>query len=589
VEQGLAAADVRLRHVYTTPFETHNPLEPHSTIAVWKHDFLTLYESTQGVFDARETVAEVLGLDVERVRVIAPFVGGGFGSKGPVWAPTVLTAMAAQRLNRPVKLMLRRPQMFGPVGSRPRTRQTIDAGARRDGTLTALRHDVVAQTSSFDEFMESAGMISRMAYAAPNVATSHRLVPSDIGPTSYMRAPGWAPGSFALECAMDELAYAIDLDPVAFRLANYAETDLENEVPWSSKALRECYRIGAERFGWSRRPLRPGVLRDGGKAVGWGMATSIYPAHRDKASAAARLRGDGTVLVESGSLDIGTGTYTVMTQVAADALGISPARVEFRLGDTRQPKAPMAAGSMTAASVGSAVHKASRALRDKLITLAVGDRRSPVSGLAPAEVAIENGQVFARADASRGESFESFIARHGGRELDARADDEPGDESEHYGLYGFGAQFAEVHVDPELGHVRVSRLVGVFGIGRVLNAKTARSQLVGGMVWGLGMALHEHTVMDERLGRVVTANLADYHIPVQMDVPAIDVSWVDEHDPHVNPLGVKGIGEIGITGTAAAIANAVFHATGRRIRDLPVTLDKLLGGPDMAPQTPQPS
>ena len=547
VERALAEAEVKIEQVYRTPFETHVPMEPHATIAAWDGPArLTLYDATQGIFGCRKRVAGLLGLKPDDVRVVSEYLGGGFGSKGPTWSHVVLAAMAARRVSRPVKLALRRPQTFGPVGFRSRTHQAIALGARRDGTLTAIRHDTIAQTSSFDEFMEPASVASRMLYASPSIATSHKLVRSDIGTPSYMRAPGWAPGTYALEVALDELAVALDMDPLALRLKNYAERDPEKDRPWSSKALRECYRAGAARFDWSQRPRAPRALREGTTLIGWGMATSVYPTHRSKAGARARLQRDGTVLVESGTQDLGTGTYTVMTQVAADALGVSPAQIVFRLGDTSFPETPVSGGSQTAASVGSAVHAAATALRDKLAALTGG----------------------------RSEPLQSIAARHG--EVEATAEAKPDDADKEYGMYAFGAQFAEVRVDAALGQMRVSRLVGVFDIGRALNARTARSQLIGGMVWGLGMALHENTVMDERLGRIVNNNLAEYHVPVNADVPAIEVAWLEGADPHANPLGVKGIGEIGITGTAAAVANAVYHATGRRVRDLPITLDRLL-------------
>ena len=577
VEGRLDDAEVRIERVYRTPFESHNAMEPHATLAVWDGPTsLTLYDATQGIFDCRDRVARLLGLLPDHVRVVSAYLGGGFGSKGPTWSHVVLAAMAARHVRRPVKLVLRRPQMFSPVGFRSQTRQALVVGARRDGTLTTLRHDTVVHTSSFDEFVETAGLPARMLYACANNATSHRLVRSDIGTPSYMRAPGWAPGVYALECALDEMAEAVDMDPLQFRLKNHADVDPETGRPWSSKALRQCYGVGAERFGWSRRPSRPGALRDGRALVGWGMATSVYPTHRSPVAARARFRADGALLVESGTQDLGTGTYTIMRQVAADAFGLPPERVEFRLGDTDFPEAPVSGGSMTAASVGSAVVAAAHDLRDKLVRLAINDPHSPVAGEKAADVALDDGRVFHRHDPARAESLQALLDRQRLTEVEAVAEAEPGEEAEQYAMYAFGAQFAEVRVDADLGQLRVTRLVGVFDVGRVLHAKTARSQLMGGMVWGIGMALHEETVLDERLGRFVNANLADYHVPVNADVPDIDVTWIDAADPHANPLGVKGIGEIGITGTAAAIANAVYHATGRRIRDLPIRLDRLL-------------
>ncbi len=576
VRSGLAQSDIKIEHTYTTPFETHNPMETHATIAAWTGaGKLTLYDATQGIFGDRERVASLLGLQPDNVRVISLYLGGGFGSKGPTWSHVVLAAIAARRVNRPVKLVVRRPQMFGPVGFRSYTRQTVAAGASNDGTLVSLRHDTVAHTSSFDQFVEPASMPARMLYNAANNSTTHRLVKSDIGTPSFMRAPGWAPGTNVLEIAMDELAYALRMDPLAFRIKNYAEQDPEKHRPWSSKSLRECYKVGAERFGWSRRPLAPRSMREGNTLIGWGMASSVYPTHRSQSAARARINADGSVLVESGTQDLGTGTYTVMTQVAADGLGVSPSQVTFRLGDTEFPETPVSGGSQTAASTGSAVHAAAQALREKLFQMAIADSRSPLNGASARDLALAGDRLIVRGT-NRGERLQTLLARRGQKYLEVEAGSKPGGEKDQYSMYCFGAQFAEVRVDASLGQIRVSRMVGVFGAGRILNAKTARSQFIGGMVWGIGLALYEDSVMDRRLGRFVNNNLAEYHVPVNADVPAIEALWVNEVDTHVNPLGVKGIGEIGITGAAAAVANAVFHATGKRIRDYPITLDKLL-------------
>ena len=575
VASGLAQADVKVEHVYSTPFETHNPMEPHATIAAWDGpDKLTLYDATQGIFVDRQRVADLLGLAPDNVHVISLYLGGGFGSKGPTWSHVVLTAMAAKHVNRPVKLVLDRTQMFGSVGFRPHVRDTIALGAKRDGTLTALRHDALMHTSSFDEYVEAAALPARMMYACPNDSTSHRLVRSDIGTPSFMRAPGEAPGSNTLEIAMDELAYALKMDPLELRLKNYAEQDPDKNKPWSSKSLRECYQKGAEQFGWSKRKMEPRSMREGNTLIGWGLASAAYPTRRSASNARAKISADGSILVESGTQDLGTGTYTVMTQVAADAIGVPPSQVTFRLGDTDYPETPVSGGSQTAASTGSAVNAAGQALREKLIQLAIGDAASPLHGAASGEVVIDQGKLLGRGT-SRGETLQALLARHGGS-LEAEAGSKPGDEREHYSMYAFGAQYAEVRVDMDLGQIKVSRMVGVFGAGKILNAKTARNQFMGGMVWGIGMALLEDTIYDQRLVRIVNNNLAEYHVPVNADVPAIEALWVDEVNTHVNPLGVKGIGEIGITGSAAAIANAVFHATGKRVRDYPITLDKLL-------------
>ncbi len=577
MQAGLSQASAHLDQVYRTPFEFHNAMEPHATIAVWDSpDHLTIYDATQGVFGDRSRVASLFGMKPENVRVISPYLGGGFGSKGPMWSHVILTAMAAKQLNRPVKLAISRPQMFGMVGFRSQTRQAIKAGAQSDGILTALQHDTVCQTSTSDDFVETASLAARMLYQSPNNSTSHHLLKSDIGQPSYMRAPGEAPGTYGLEAAMDEMAYALKMDPVEFRLKNYAETDPEENKPWSSKSLRECYKQAGDRFGWSKRPIEPRSMRDGHTLIGWGMATAVYPTRRMPSNASARLNADGTFSVDAGTQDLGTGTYTTMTQIAAQSFGVPIQKVKFRLGDTILPQTPVSGGSMTTASTGSAVYLAAQALREKLIQMAVSDVKSPLNGVSAQDVVLESGRLFSRADPSKGETFQNWLARNGQAHVEAQANAKPGPEKERYSMYAFGAQFAEVRVDADLGQVKVSRMIGCFGAGKILNAKTARSQLMGGMIWGISMALYEHGAMDERLGRFVNNNLAEYHVPVNADIGQIDALWVDEKDDHVNPIGAKGIGEIGITGAAAAVANAIFHATGKRVRDLPITPDKLL-------------
>lgn len=582
---GLAQAETHFQHVYRTPFEVHNPMEPHATIAVWdKPDHLILYDATQGVFSDRSRVAHLLGIPEDNVRVVSPYLGGGFGSKGPVWSHVIITALAAKQLGRPVKLAVRRPQMFGMLGYRSETRQTIAVGAKSDGTLTALTNDTVTVTSSFDEFVETASLPTRMLYEVPNNSTLQTVIKVDLGTPSFMRAPGESVGTYALEAAMDEMAYALKMDPVEFRLKNYAEQDPEKHLPWSSKSLRECYRQGAERFGWKDRPKEPKSMREGNTLIGWGMATSEYPTRRGAATAAVELRADGIFLADAGTQDLGTGTYTIMTQIAAATFGVPARGVQFKLGDTIYPKTPVSGGSQTAASTGSAVYLAAKALQEKLIQMAVTDPQSPLSGVSAQDVAFENGRMYSRSDRSKGESYRDLLARSGQQSVQAQAEAKPGDEKDKYSMYAFGAQFAEVRVDADLGQVRVSRMLGCFGAGKILNAKTGRSQLIGGMVWGISLALYEDAMLDKRLGRWVNNNLAEYHVPCNLDVGNVDAFWVEETDYRINPIGAKGIGEIGITGAGAAVANAVFHATGIRVRDLPITPDKLLGSPNYRPQ-----
>jgi xanthine dehydrogenase YagR molybdenum-binding subunit len=577
VDAALAAAKTRVVRTYTTPVETHHPMEMHATIAVWQgDDRLTLYDATQGIFGVRGRIATVFDLPKKNVRVISHYVGGGFGSKGSPWSHVALAAMAAKVVGRAVKVVVTRPQMFSLVGHRPRTVQTIALGADAAGKLTAIKHEVVSETSRFDEFVEPSALQTRMLYACPSVVTTHRLVRIDIPTPTFMRAPGESTGTFALESAMDELSYALGMDPIRLRLVNYAETEPEEGKPWSSKSLRECYRLGAERFGWSRRRAAPRSMRDGHFLVGQGMATATYPARQSAASAAARMRADGTAIVQAGSQDIGTGTYTIMTQIAADALALPIGRVRFELGDTSLPETPVSGGSQTASSTGSAVKRAGVELRAALAAMAVQDPRSPLDGLGLDAIDAADGVLFHRADPSRRDPFEAVVARSGKPEVVVEVDNKEKAERHTYATHSFGAQFAEVRIDESLGEIRVTRLTGAFAAGKILNEKTARSQFQGGMIWGIGMALLEHTWRDPRSGRVTTRDLADYHLPVNADVPPIDVIMVAEDDPYVNEIGAKGIGEIGITGAAAAIANAVFHATGRRIRDLPITLDRLL-------------
>ncbi len=576
VAKGLADAAVTVDHSYTTPLENHNPMEPHNTVAMWEGDKLTLRDSTQGIFNVKNGVAKALGISPENVRCVSYFTGGGFGSKGGPWSHEYLAAMAAKKVGRPVKLFLTRRQMFGPVGGRPLTVQRVTLGASRDGTLTAMRHRVTASTSMLEDWLEPSAVQTRMLYACPNVETDHDLVRLNVGSPTFQRAPGEATGTYALECAMDELAVALEMDPVALRLKNYAERDGQTGKPWSSKSLRECYRVAAERFGWDRRKAQPRSTRDGRWLVGHGMATATYPARQIAASAVATIQPDGRALVRAGTQEIGCGTYTIMTQIAADALGLPVDHVRFELGDTDMPPTPLSAGSMTASSTGPAVHLAATAARQKLVRMAIQDSASPLHGASETDVRTAGGRLSLASDDSRGESFAALIARNGGAPIEARVDAKGNEQQQQYSMHSFGAVFVEVRVDEDLGRIRVPRVVGAYGAGKILNEKTARSQIIGGTVWGIGMALMEQTHVDPRSGRYVNADLAEYQVPVNADIGSIEPIFVDEHDPIVNPIGVKGIGEIGITGVAAAIANAVYNATGKRVRDLPITLDKLL-------------
>jgi xanthine dehydrogenase YagR molybdenum-binding subunit len=545
-EAALAAAEVKVDQTYVIPRENHNPIEMHATIAAWDRGRLTLWDKTQWVHNVADEIAAVFGISPEDIRVISPFVGGAFGSGLRTWPHVTLAALGARIVGRPVKLMLSRREMYYGVGYRPHTVQRVALGASRDGHLTAIVHDGFQETSTYEDFTEALLNPTRFLHSCANVYTRHRVAPMNVHTPTYMRAPGEVSGIFALESALDELAVELKIDPIDLRLHNEPERDEFKNLPFSSRSTRECYRVGAERFGWNRRSPQPRSMRDGRRLVGCGMATATYPMNYAPASAMVRLLPDGTAEVTSASSDMGPGTWTSMTQVAAETLGLPIDRVKFSLGDTRLPRAPVHGGSMTMASVGSAVQAACRRARE---------------------------DALARGGAN---DLEEAMQRIG-QPVEAAADVKPGDEGQRFSMHAFGAVFAEVAVDPDLGEARVRRIVGAYGAGRIVNPKTTRSQCIGGMIGGIGMALMEHSTVDPRNGRVPNANFAEYAVPVHADAPPImDVIFVEEHDLHVNPLGVKGVGEIAMVGVAPAIANAVFHATGKRIRELPITPDKLL-------------
>jgi xanthine dehydrogenase YagR molybdenum-binding subunit len=579
VEAALAAPGaVKLRQTYTTPVETNNPMEPSATVASWDGDKLTVADATQGVMGTRGILAQVFGIPKENVRVLCPYTGGGFGCKGFVWSHTMIAAMAAKMTGRPVQLNLTRQQMFTSVGHRPPTRQTISLAANKDGKLTALRHETLQPTSTTTEFIEPCGLTtSKMIYSCENVAIPHKLVKVNVGPPTPMRAPGDCPGSFAIESAMDELAYELGMDPLELRLRNYAEMDEGEKKPWSSKHLKECYQRGAEMFGWSKRDPKPGSMKDGDMLVGWGMATALYPGNRRPASARARLTPDGRALVQACTQDLGTGSYTVFTQVAADALGLPVERVTFELGDSEFPEAPGSGGSNSAASVSEAVYQVGGAIRTKLAAIATSDPESPLAGRTADQLTLADGRLVLASDPSRGIAIADLVRRSRMPAVEAEVHVKPEDEkTKKYSIHSWGAQLCEVRIDPLLPRVQVSRWVSVIDVGRVLNTKLSRSQVMGGVTMGIGMALMEHTVYDPRTGWPVTDNFADYLIPVNADFGSFEVELLNHPDPVINTLGCRGVGEIGITGVAAAIANAVYHATGKRVRDLPITIEKLV-------------
>jgi xanthine dehydrogenase YagR molybdenum-binding subunit len=574
--QALSKAEVVIDETYTIPIETHNPMELLSTIAEWTGGKLTVHDKTQWVPNVQEHLAVVFGLPEADVHVISPFVGGAFGSSLRPWSHPVVAALAARVVKRPVKLVVNRKQMFSSHGHRPYTVQRVALGATKDGRLTAIVHEGYAQTSLYEENTENLLNATRMLYASPNCITKYRLVRGNVQTPVYMRAPGECSGVFALDSAMDELAYKLKIDPVEFRIRNHADSDPANGLPWSSKSLLGCYRQGAEKFGWSRRTLEPRSMRDGRFLIGWGMSSGSYPTWRAPSSARARIFNDGTAVVQSAASDMGPGTWTTMKIIGAEALALNLDRVRSELGDSTLPKAAAHGGSWTTASVGSAVYEASLAVRAKLLALATGDASSPLRGATDNQVEFADGRIFLKSDPARGETYSEILQRNSLESIEATVDSTPGDESTKYSMYAFVAHFVEVRVDAELGVVRVSRTVSGCGAGRIMNEQTARTQITGAVVGGLGMALTEETVMDHRMGRIVNASLGEYHVPVNADVQKIEAFFVEERDDKVNPLGAKGIGEVGYVGVASAVANAVFHATGKRIRQLPITLDKLM-------------
>jgi xanthine dehydrogenase YagR molybdenum-binding subunit len=548
-----AGADVTVEGVYYTADRHHNPMEPSATLGIWRDGELLLHDSVQGVVDARDVIAQALQLEPARVRVKSEFVGGGFGCKGWVWPHQLLAAMAARELHRPVKLVLTRAQGYTSHGYQPASRQTVRLAARADGTLAGIRHDSILAGSLSGDHVEPTGWGTLALYASPAIAVTHRVVRLHRGNPTPMRAPLEGPGLVAVEIAMDELAYALGMDPLELRLKNYANVSPTDGKPFSSKKLRECYEEGSRRFGWSQRTSAPRSMRDGRDLIGYGMASALFAAFRRPARARVSINRTGEVLIETSTQEIGTGTRTVVPQVAADVLGIPVERISLMLGDTTLPEAGMNAGSTGTLSVGSAVQDGAVKLRRML---------AKAGGETPAD-------------------YPSALARLGMEKLAADGEWSPGSPGASwdaaFSMYSFGAVFAEVRVDEDIPIPRVSRVVGVYNAGKIINPKTARSQMTGGIVWGIGQALLERSEMDHRLGRFLSKNLAGYLVPVNADVPNIDASFVHDFDGKVSPIGARGIGELGAIGVGPAIANAVFHATGTRVRGLPIQVEHLLG------------
>jgi len=601
VEAALASADVVVDATFTTAAHVHNPLGLFATVASWDGDRLTVYDSTQNPYLVRDSMARVFSVAKDHVRVLVPYVGGGFGAGLRLWQHVILTAMAARTIGRPVKLVLSRPQMFTGVGHRTSTQQRMRIGARRDGTLVAIDHEGTSTAARVTNVSYPVTMGTPAAYTCENVRARDKQVRLDIPSPAFMRAPGDAEGNFALETTLDEVACTLGMDPIELRRRNYAAVHPQTGLPWSSKALDDCYRIGAERFGWSQRTPEPRSMRDGRWLVGFGMAGVTFGHYQARCRASLTISRDGTALVRSGATDIGQGTYTVITQVAADALGLDPARVTFELGDTDFPRAPQAGGSGLATALGNAVHDAATTMIETMMGLVKDDKSSPLHGCKARDVAVSNGRIHRKDEPSRGETYADILARRGRTEVTVQGDSAPSRAEagallgsmavSHLGGVGrkivkmsgatvpagaFGARFVEVRIDPHLGLLRVSRVVCARDGGRVLNEKLARSQIVGGTVGGIGQALFEESTTDAGSGRIANATLADYLVPVNADIPDMDVVFVGQPDSD-NAVGTKGVGEIGLVGVAAAIANAIHHATGKRVRSLPITIDHLIG------------
>ncbi len=624
-EQGMSNASTKIEQTYNTPVYHHNPMEPHATSAVWNGDTLTVYDATQSVFGNKNAISTMLGIAPDKVRLISPFIGGGFGSKGFMWANSILAPMAAKFINRPVKIVLERTgQMFTCAGRRSFTIQKINLGTDNGGKLTSVKHETTSETSFVDEFVEPAGVATKMIYATPNLDITQNIVRLNKGTPCPTRAPGEAVGTYAFEVAMDELAEKLNIDPVQLRLINYAEKNPDDGHRFSSKNLKECYEKGAQSIGWSNRNIKPGSTKEGNFLVGYGMATATYPANRSKATVRLKLYQEGNAVAACCTQDIGTGTYTVMAQVMSDALGLPIDKVEFKLGDTIYPQGPNSGGSQTMATTGPAVRAAALTVKSKVIKLAVADKKSPLYNQTEDAISVDEGKLFVTSDNLKGETYSQILTRakmplveteittnvstretqksesnpttkQGGEQggqgqqsggQQGGSKDESKDnpfvkqdqdlDRSNVAFHSFGAQFVKVLVDPLTCMIKVDKVVSIMDVGQILNEKTAKSQIMGGAIFGIGMALMEGSVYDENTGRIVTRDLADYLVPVHADMPTFDVQFTNVKDEFISPVGARGAGEIGITGITAAIANAIYNATGKRVRDLPITPDKLI-------------
>jgi len=546
-------APVKIEQEYLIPTDVHNPMELHATIASWEgDDKITVYTKSQGVMSSQRSIATAFKLKPENVHVMSPFVGGAFGAALRTWPHEIAAVLAAKVVKKPVKLVLGRADMFTSVGYRPHAWQRIGIGATADGKLVGITHEAAGQTSAYENFTEGVVNISQLMYACPNVDTQYKIVPLNVNTPTPMRGPGEATGAFALESAMDELAYELNIDPIEFRLKNYADTDPQSGKPYSSKFLNEAYKIGADAIGWSNRNLKPGMVTENGWKVGYGMAAGMFGAYRNSATVMARLLADGTLDIETAVTDIGPGTGTAMTLIASEVMGMPSDKINFKLGDSAMPPSPTQGGSSVTSTVGSAVTDACNALKDKLKELN-GNAEGGNSGYA------------------------QILQQHNLPSIEVTVTSKASPEMSKYAGYSWSVHFMKVLVHPETGVLKIDKALSVADCGTIVSPKTARSQMIGGTIMGTGMGLMEEALIDHRYGRLVNNNFADYHVPVQADIPQVEALFVNKPDPYLNPMGAKGMGEIATIGVAAAIANAVFNATGKRVRDLPITPDKLIG------------
>jgi xanthine dehydrogenase YagR molybdenum-binding subunit len=581
------SSPVKVDVTYVTPIVHHHPMEPHAVVSKWDDDRLTFYTPTQWMYGSRNFLADSLAIPQDHVRVISHFVGGGFGCKGASWMFMVMVAAAARELKRPVKFVIERENMFTSNGYRPRTTQQIQLGAGPDGKLQAIRHLSKTSQSTVGDFVEGTGHAASPLYASPNIELDQQVYPLDLNAPTFMRAPGESPGIYALESAMDELAVQLKMDPVQVRLANMTQKHPVLDLPFSSRNLEECYRVAGEKFGWTSRPSTPRAREDGDWLIGWGMASASYPAHRSAAKARVRIVADGSAEVSCATQDLGTGTYTIMAQAAADELGLPLEKVKAELGDSTEPEAPVSGGSQSAASVLPAVQMACRTALSNLAALASSQADSPLQGMKMEDLVPVSGALKSKTDDSKQQSFADILSRSGKGAVEATEAVDPASEKKQkqeqstfawntMTYQSFGAFFVEVRVHKLTCETRVSRMVAAMDIGQPLNLKTARSQIMGGATFGIGAALTEHSILDEKSGQWITQDLGTYHVPVNADVPQIDIEFVGPPDYKFNSLGSRGIGEIGNTGSAAAIGNAIYHATGARVRELPITPEKIL-------------